>query len=83
MFVINIWDPIMKGCITKTVGLIAFGISTSLVADEQSLIQSEKQKFSYTIGYQIGGQLLEQMKYKTWPNHLFKSSHLNLLASKH
>ena len=52
----------MKRCITKTVGLIAFGISTSLIADGQSLIQTEKQKFSYTIGYQIGGQLVEQMK---------------------
>ena len=52
----------MKRCITKTIGLIAFGISTSLIADGQSLIQTEKQKFSYTIGYQIGSQLVEQMK---------------------
>jgi FKBP-type peptidyl-prolyl cis-trans isomerase FklB len=52
----------MKSCITITLNLIALGLSTSLIADNRSGIQTDKQKFSYTIGYQIGGQLAEQIR---------------------
>ena len=36
-------------------------LSPSTVADEQSLIQTDQQMVSYTLGYQIGGQLAAQI----------------------
>ena len=36
-------------------------LSPSAVADEQSLIQTDQQMVSYTLGYQIGGQLAAQI----------------------
>lgn len=51
----------MKSCITITMYLIALGLSTSSMADNHPGIKTDKQKFSYTIGYQIGGQLAEQL----------------------
>jgi len=37
-------------------------LSPSAVADEQSLIQTDQQMVSYTLGYQIGGQLAAQIR---------------------
>ena len=37
-------------------------LSPSTVADEQSLIQTDQQMVSYTLGYQIGGQLAAQIR---------------------
>ena len=37
-------------------------LSPSAVADEQSLIQTDQQMVSYTLGYQIGGQLAVQIR---------------------
>ena len=37
-------------------------LSPSAVADEQSLIRTDQQMVSYTLGYQIGGQLAAQIR---------------------
>ena len=37
-------------------------LSPSTVADEQSLIRTDQQMVSYTLGYQIGGQLATQIR---------------------
>jgi FKBP-type peptidyl-prolyl cis-trans isomerase FklB len=51
----------MKCCVTRIIGLIILGLTTSLVADDQLLVQTDKEKFSYAIGHQIGGQLAKQI----------------------
>ena len=50
----------MKCWIMPVCWLIA--LSPSAVADEQSLIQTDQQMVSYTLGYQIGGQLAAQIR---------------------
>ena len=50
----------MKCWIMPVCGLIA--LSPSAAADEQSLIRTDQQMVSYTLGYQIGGQLAVQIR---------------------
>ena len=50
----------MKFWIMPVCWLIAF--SSSAAADEQSLIRTDQQMVSYTLGYQIGGQLAVQIR---------------------
>ena len=50
----------MKCWIMLVCWLIA--VSPSAVADAQSLIQTDEQMVSYTLGYQIGGQLAAQIR---------------------
>ena len=50
----------MKCWIMPVCWLIA--LSPSAVADEQSLIRTDQQMVSYTLGYQIGGQLAVQIR---------------------
>ena len=50
----------MKCWIMPVCWLIA--LSPSAAADEQSLIRTDQQMVSYTLGYQIGGQLAAQIR---------------------
>ena len=50
----------MKCWIMPVCWLIA--LSPSVAADEQSLIRTDQQMVSYTLGYQIGGQLAVQIR---------------------
>ena len=50
----------MKCWIMPVCWLIA--LSSSAAADEQSLIRTDQQMVSYTLGYQIGGQLAAQIR---------------------
>jgi len=50
----------MKCWIMPVCWLIA--LSASAAADEQSLIRTDQQMVSYTLGYQIGGQLAAQIR---------------------
>jgi FKBP-type peptidyl-prolyl cis-trans isomerase FklB len=50
----------MKCWIMPMCSLIA--LSPSAAADEQSLIRTDQQMVSYTLGYQIGGQLAVQIR---------------------
>jgi FKBP-type peptidyl-prolyl cis-trans isomerase FklB len=52
----------MKYWIMQACCLIVLSLPTPLVADDGLLIQTEHQKFSYTLGYQVGGQLAEQIR---------------------
>ena len=51
----------MKSCIAKVFGSFFLFLSGLTIADNQAMIETDKQKFSYTIGYQIGNQLAEQV----------------------
>lgn len=52
----------MKDWITKICCLVVLTLSTPLAADEKLLIKTDQQKFSYTLGYQIGVQLAAQIR---------------------
>ena len=52
----------MKHWIIQTCWLMALFLWLPVFAEEQSLIQTDQQKLSYTLGYQIGGQLAAQIR---------------------
>ena len=52
----------MKYWIMPACWLIVLVASPPVAADERSLIRTDQQMFSYTLGYQIGGQLAAQIR---------------------
>ena len=52
----------MKYWIMPAFWLIVLVLSPPVAADERSLIRTDQQMFSYTLGYQIGGQLAAQIR---------------------
>jgi FKBP-type peptidyl-prolyl cis-trans isomerase FklB len=52
----------MKYWIMPSCWLMVLVLSSPLAADERSLIRTDQQMFSYTLGYQIGGQLAAQIR---------------------
>ena len=52
----------MKYWIMPACWLIVLVVSPPVAADERSLIRTDQQMFSYTLGYQIGGQLAAQIR---------------------
>ena len=53
----------MKFWILQVFWLMALAFPLpAAAADERSLIQTDQQMFSYTLGYQIGGQLAVQIR---------------------
>ena len=52
----------MKSWIMPACWLIVLVVSPPVVADERSPIRTDQQMFSYTLGYQIGGQLAAQIR---------------------
>ena len=52
----------MKSWIMPACWLIVLVVSPPVAADERSLIRTDQQMFSYTLGYQIGGQLAAQIR---------------------
>ena len=52
----------MKYWIMPACWLIVLVVSPPVVADERSPIRTDQQMFSYTLGYQIGGQLAAQIR---------------------
>jgi len=52
----------MKYWIMPACWLIVLVVSPPVAADERSPIRTDQQMFSYTLGYQIGGQLAAQIR---------------------
>lgn len=52
----------MKSWIMPACWLIVLVVSPPVAADERSPIRTDQQMFSYTLGYQIGGQLAAQIR---------------------
>ena len=52
----------MKCWIMPACWLIVLVVSPPVAADERSPIRTDQQMFSYTLGYQIGGQLAAQIR---------------------
>lgn len=52
----------MKYWIMPVCWLIVLALSPPVAADERSPIRTDQQMFSYTLGYQIGGQLAAQIR---------------------
>mgnify|MGYP001361860771 FL=1 len=52
----------MKSWIMPACWLIVLVVSSPVAADERSPIRTDQQMFSYTLGYQIGGQLAAQIR---------------------
>ena len=58
----HVKEKFMTFWIMQVFWLILLTLSPPTVtADEESLIQTDQQMFSYTLGYQIGGQLANQI----------------------
>ena len=52
----------MKYWIMPACWLMVLGLPPPVAADERSPIRTDQQMFSYTLGYQIGGQLAAQIR---------------------